>query len=47
MLFRVHVCLDETHRVEETAAKQVYTFPEPGSHLIRIKNVNGSVEEDL
>jgi hypothetical protein len=29
------------------AAKQVYTFPEPGDYLLRIENINASVDVDL
>jgi hypothetical protein len=34
-------------RAGEKAAKQVYIFPEPGGYLLRIENINASVEVDL
>jgi hypothetical protein len=47
MLFKGDSYLDKTHRVGETAEKQVYTFSEPGDYLLKIENINANVEEDL
>jgi hypothetical protein len=45
MLFKGDIHLDETHIEDEVAAKQVYTFPETRNYLLRIKNINASVED--
>ena len=47
MLFKGDIHLNETHKTGGKAAKQVYTMPEPNDYLLRIENINVSVEEGL
>jgi hypothetical protein len=38
--------IDETHRTNQTATDQHYTFEEQGSYTLRIENINGSGESE-
>jgi hypothetical protein len=44
-LFKGEQHLDETHRADETAAEQKYTFDEQGSYTLRIENINDRVRK--
>jgi hypothetical protein len=46
MLFKGEEHLNESHREDQTAAQQTYTFDEVGSYTLRIENINGSGAED-
>lgn len=46
MFFREDQYLDETHRSNQTASEQKYTFADEGSYIIRIENINGSGENE-
>ena len=47
ILFKGYISLDEPHKAGEKAANQVYTLPEPCDYLLRIENINVSVEVGL
>ena len=38
--------LDDTHRTNQTATDQHYTFEEQGSYMLRIENIDGSGESE-
>lgn len=38
--------IDDTHRTNQTATDQHYTFEEEGSYTLRIENINGSGESE-
>ncbi len=42
MLFKGQEHLDDSHREDQTASQQTYTFDEPGNYILRIENINGS-----
>lgn len=44
MFYKDGTHLDDTHRAEQTAAEQHYTFDEPGNYTLRIENINGESE---
>jgi plastocyanin len=46
MLFKGDQHLNESHREDQTAAQQKYTFDGQGSYTLRIENINGSGTED-
>jgi hypothetical protein len=46
MLLKDGEHIDETHRANQTATDQHYTFEEQGSYTLRIENINGSGESE-